>query len=40
MVTTTSVKPGLTYEDYANLPDDERYELINGELTLMFRELA
>ena len=35
MVTTTSVKPGLTYEDYARLPDDERYELINGELTLM-----
>ena len=35
MVLTTSVKPGLTYEDYARLPDDERYELIAGELTSM-----
>jgi len=24
----------LTYEDYANTPDDERYELIDGELIL------
>ena len=35
MVMTTSVKPGLTYEDYASLPDDERCELINGELLSM-----
>ncbi len=25
----------LTYQDYANTPDDERYELINGELILV-----
>ena len=25
----------LTYDDYANLPDDERYELIDGELILV-----
>ena len=24
----------LTYEDYANTPDDERYELIDGELIM------
>ena len=24
----------LTYEDYCNLPDDERYELIDGELIM------
>ena len=30
MVTETK----LTYQDYANTPDDERYELINGELIL------
>ena len=39
MVITTSVKPKpklkLTYEDYASLPDDERYELIDGELIAM-----
>ncbi len=29
------VKPKLAYEDYANLPDDERYELIDGELMPM-----
>ena len=28
-------KPKLTYEDYARLPDDERYELIDGELIPM-----
>ena len=28
-------KPKLTYEDYASLPDDERYELIDGELMPM-----
>ena len=32
MVTETAVK--LTYEDYANMPDDERYELIDGELIM------
>ena len=35
MVITTSVKPKLTYEDYARLPDDERCELIDGELIPM-----
>ena len=37
MVITASVKPKLklTYEDYASLPDDERYELIDGELITM-----
>ena len=33
MVTETAVR--LTYEDYANMPDDERYELINGELIMV-----
>ena len=28
-------KPKLAYEDYASLPDDERYELIDGELMPM-----
>ena len=28
-------KPKLTYEDYASLPDDERCELIDGELMPM-----
>ena len=31
MVTTTR---RLTYADYANTPDDERWELINGELIM------
>ena len=35
MAITTSVKPKLTYEDYASLPDDERCELIDGELIPM-----
>ena len=35
MVTTTIANPKLAYEDYANLPDDERYELIDGELMPM-----
>ena len=37
MVITASVKPKLklTYEDYAKTPDDERYELIDGELIAM-----
>jgi Uma2 family endonuclease len=30
MVTTPRTR--LTYKDYANTPDDERYELIDGEL--------
>lgn len=28
-------KARLTYEDYANLPGDDRYELIDGELILV-----
>ena len=28
-------KAKLTYDDYANLPGDERYELIDGELNLV-----
>ncbi len=32
MVTSTS---RLTYEDYANAPGDERYELIDGELIIV-----
>ena len=28
-------KAKLTYDDYANLPGDERYELIDGELILV-----
>lgn len=28
-------KEKLTYDDYANLPGDERYELIDGELILV-----
>ena len=31
----TSTTPRLTYEDYANTPDDERYELIDGELIVV-----
>ena len=31
MVTT----PRLTYQDYANLEGDERYELLDGELILV-----
>ena len=34
-IAITAVKPKLTYEDYASLPDDERYELIDGELMPM-----
>ena len=33
MVTTTRTR--FTYEDYANTPDDERYELIGGELIMV-----
>ena len=32
MVTTTKLRTKLTYEDYRNTPDDERYELIDGDL--------
>ena len=34
-IATIAVKPKLTYEDYASLPDDERCELIDGELIPM-----
>ena len=33
MVTATTTRR-LTYQDYLNTPDDERYELINGELIM------
>ena len=33
--TAAIAKPRLAYEDYASLPDDERYELIDGELVIM-----
>ena len=33
MVTATRTR--LTYQDYANTPDDERYELIDGELIVV-----
>ena len=32
MVTTTKLRTKLTYQDYRNTPDDERYELIDGDL--------
>ena len=37
MAITTAIEPklSLTYEDYARLPDDERCELIDGELIPM-----
>ena len=31
----SAAKPRLTYEDYLNIPGDDRYELINGELILV-----
>ena len=34
MVATTELRTKLTYEDYRNTPDDERYELIDGELIM------
>ena len=34
-MTTQKVKPNLTYEDYFNTPDDERYELLDGELVMV-----
>ena len=32
METALQTQPPMTYDDYLNLPDDERYELIGGEL--------
>ncbi len=32
---TTRRKPRPTYEDYLNIPGDDRYELINGEFILV-----
>ncbi len=32
---TTRTKPRPTYEDYLNIPGDDRYELINGEFVLV-----
>ncbi len=32
---TASAKPRPTYEDYLNIPGDDRYELINGEFILV-----
>ena len=32
---TTRTRPWPTYEDYQNLPGDDRYELINGEFILV-----
>ena len=34
-MTTQTVKPKFTYEDYCNTPDDERYELLDGELVMV-----
>ena len=34
MLATTKLRTKLTYEDYRNTPDDERYELIDGELIM------
>ncbi len=31
----SGVKPNPTYEDYLNIPGDDRYELIDGELILV-----
>ena len=32
MAHAATVKKKYTYEDYLNIPDDQRYELIDGEL--------
>ena len=32
---TTRTRPWPTYEDYLNIPGDDRYELINGEFILV-----
>src|SRR4030065_2512960 len=34
MVSTATEKRKFTYEDYLKTPDDERYELIGGELLM------
>ena len=34
-VQSRSVGTGLTYEDYLKTPDDERYELVHGELSMV-----
>ena len=34
MLATTKLRTKLTYQDYRNTPDDERYELIDGELIM------
>src|SRR3989337_2491470 len=34
MASTTTEKRKYTYEDYLKTPDDERYELIGGELLM------
>lgn len=34
MTTTIEKKKKYTYEDYVNVPDDNRYELIEGELLM------
>ena len=34
MLATTKPRTKLTYQDYLNTPDDERYELIDGELIM------
>ncbi len=34
MVISTT-KPSFTYEEYLNIPGDDRYELIDGELILV-----
>ncbi len=33
-MTTSKAKSKLTYEDYLKTPDDERYELLHGELIM------
>ncbi len=32
---TTRTRPWPTYQDYLDLPGDDRYELINGEFILV-----
>ena len=35
MATTTQATVRLTYNDYCATPDDERYELLNGNLMMV-----
>ncbi len=35
MATTTQGAVKLTYKDYCATPDDERYELLNGNLMMV-----